>query len=261
MLRLFAPVLLLVAFAASQPAFAQDPTEILLRLDRLETENRRLTGDVEKMQFQVEQLQEQLKKSQADNELRFQDLEGGAAGTAPVKKQAEETPERTPQKSASTDGIEEQPLPGPVRSESSQDEPVNEQPQTKAASGPAADYEAAAALLEADSLPDAEAAFRAFLKAYPKDKNAPDAMFGLGESLFGRERYADAAEHYLDLTTKFPKSKRAPEGLLKLGMSLNALGAKQEACSTYDEVAKKYPKAPEGVKQALKRQRGNANCS
>jgi tol-pal system protein YbgF len=261
MLRLFAPVVFFATLMMSLSAFAQDPTEILLRLDRLESENRRLTGDVEKMQFQVEQLQEQLKKSQADNELRFQDIEGGAAGSAAPKKQAEETPARQPQKNASAEGIEEQPLPGPAKSDPAQSEPAAEQPQTKAASGPAADYEAAAALLEADNLPDAEAAFRVFLKAYPKDKNAPDAMFGLGESLFGRERYADAAEHYLDLTTKFPKSKRAPEGLLKLGMSLNALGAKQEACATYDEVAKKYPKAPEGVKQALKRQRGNANCS
>ncbi len=239
--RWFAPAFLLL-LAAAAPAAAQDPTEILLRLDRLESDNRRLTGDVEKMQFQIQRLEQQLKKAQADNELRFQDLEGGAAAPKP----------RPPKQPAADAGDEPLPDAPPV------DPPV-EKPRT-AGSGAKADYDSATALLDSENFADAEVAFRDFLKKYPKDKLAADATFGLGESLFARERYADAAEHYLNLTNQFPNARRAPEALLKLGMSLNALGARVEACSTYDEVAKKYPKADADVRQAVQRQRERAKC-
>ena len=46
--------LLLGAFGV--PAFAQDAAEMLLRLDRLESENRRLNGQIEEMSFQMRRL-------------------------------------------------------------------------------------------------------------------------------------------------------------------------------------------------------------
>jgi len=45
------------------------------RVNDLENEVRRLNGKVEELTFQLLEMQEQLRKLQADNELRFQDLE------------------------------------------------------------------------------------------------------------------------------------------------------------------------------------------
>ncbi len=70
--------LLLGAFGVS--ASAQDAAEMLLRLDRLESENRRLNGQVEEMSFQLRRLEDQLKRAQADADLRFRDLEQGRGG-------------------------------------------------------------------------------------------------------------------------------------------------------------------------------------
>jgi tol-pal system protein YbgF len=260
LLRLpFRAVLLCALVFAAAPALAQDPTEILLRLDRLEAENRRLNGDVEQMQFQIRRLEEQLKKFQADVDFRFSDLEGGAAKPPKKRTEAENPADAPPADIAETPPSD---LPADVAAvDQPPADPPSAEPKPAAKGGtPKADYDNAVALLEGESFQDAEVAFRAFLKAYPKDKLTPDALFGLGDSLFARERYADAAEHYLNLTNQFPKSGRAPEALLKLGMSLNALGARVEACSTYAEVTKKYPKAAAEVREAVKRQRQRADC-
>ena len=76
------------------PARAQDATELLLRLDKLEADNRRLNGQIEQLQFQARRQEDQLKRFQADADLRFKDLEGGKApSTRPAV-----SPPATPQK-------------------------------------------------------------------------------------------------------------------------------------------------------------------
>jgi tol-pal system protein YbgF len=58
------------------------------RVTELEEEIRKLSGTIEELNFQVLQMQEQLRKMQEDNEFRFQELEGGKgqAGAGTNKK-------------------------------------------------------------------------------------------------------------------------------------------------------------------------------
>ena len=57
------------------------------RVTQLEEEIRKLSGTIEELNFQVLQMQEQLRKMQEDNEFRFQELEKrGEAGAAGNKK-------------------------------------------------------------------------------------------------------------------------------------------------------------------------------
>ena len=55
------------------PAVAQD-----YRVDELQEQVRKLTGRVEELSFQLLQMEERLRKTQADNEFRFQELEDAA---------------------------------------------------------------------------------------------------------------------------------------------------------------------------------------
>ncbi|HRK25636.1 MAG TPA: tol-pal system protein YbgF, partial [Beijerinckiaceae bacterium] len=126
---------------------------------------------------------------------------------------------------------------------------------------PKGDFDIASAVLDRGELDAAEAAFRDFVKKYPKDKLKPDALFNLGESFYRRNRYREAAEQYLVITTEHGQSGRAAEAMLKLGMSLRGLGATAEACGTYGEVGKKYPKASAAVKQAVEREKKRAQCA
>ncbi len=71
-----------LAFAVgiAAPVRSQDAADILLRLDRLENENRRLNGQVEELMFQLRRTEDQLKRFQTDADTRFRDLEGGRGG-------------------------------------------------------------------------------------------------------------------------------------------------------------------------------------
>jgi len=63
-----------------------DPTAVTSLEDQL----RQMNGKIEELNFQVLQMQEQMRKQQEDNEFRFQQLEGGSQGgqtpAAPKKK-------------------------------------------------------------------------------------------------------------------------------------------------------------------------------
>lgn len=58
----------------------QTAAQLLVRIQDLEGQVRSLTGQIEGLQFQLTQLQTMLEKQAKDNELRFQDLEGGTPG-------------------------------------------------------------------------------------------------------------------------------------------------------------------------------------
>ncbi|MFD1328220.1 tol-pal system protein YbgF [Mycoplana ramosa] len=69
------------------PATGKADNEVVLaqandamRIGQLEEQIRSLNGRIEEMSFQLLQMQEQLRKTQEDNEYRFQDLESGKGG-------------------------------------------------------------------------------------------------------------------------------------------------------------------------------------
>lgn len=65
-------------------ARAQDASELVVRLNRLENVSRQLSGQIETLQYENRQLKEQLRKFQEDVEFRFQEGKGSAA--APTRK-------------------------------------------------------------------------------------------------------------------------------------------------------------------------------
>jgi tol-pal system protein YbgF len=107
----------------------------------------------------------------------------------------------------------------------------------------------------------AENGFRAFLQRFPGERLVPDAQYGLGESLFQRQRYRDAAEMFLAVSTKFDTHARAPDALLRLGQSLAAMGEREAACASLAEVMRKYPRASVAVRQGVDREQKRVRCS
>jgi tol-pal system protein YbgF len=133
-----------------------------------------------------------------------------------------------------------------------------------AASGPqsAKDaYDLAFASIQRKEYEQAEMGFRQFLQSYPRDRQAVDATYWLGESYLQRQRYREAAEQFLKISRESPKAAKAPDSLLKLGMSLNGLGAKEQACATYAKVGVDYPSASNTVRQGIVRERRRSGCA
>lgn len=283
---------------ASPAARAQDAADLILRLDRLEGENRRLTGRVEELQFQLRRVEDQLKRFQTDADTRFRDLEGGRGGAPrppvqPVQPVAPAPPAKRsdafdPAAGANAPGAPRplgsggvatppgMPLPGgalPPGGRPLQDGDVGApldvtgrrpvQPPVDPApqaNSPQASFAYAKSLVDRGDYEQAEGEFRTFLKSYPRDRRVSEATFWLGESYLRRTRYREAAEHFLTVTSKYSAAPRAPEAMLKLGISLRGLGANQEACGTFDQVVKKYPKASPSIRQAVEREKARAKC-
>src|SRR5262249_24772102 len=59
-----------------------DPGDLSVRLDRMESALRQLTGTIEQLQYRNQQLEMQLKRMQDDTEYRFQQM-GSPGGAAP----------------------------------------------------------------------------------------------------------------------------------------------------------------------------------
>ena len=58
----------------------------------LEDQLRQMNGKIEELNFQILQMQEQIRKQQEDNEFRFQQLEGGSGAKAPAQKKSDAAP-------------------------------------------------------------------------------------------------------------------------------------------------------------------------
>ncbi len=196
---------------------------LVLRLDAIEAETRRLTGIVEDLQFRVENIVRDGTRRIGDLEYRLVELEGGDVS------QLEET---------STLGIPDA-------------APVNP-----------GDVDAAAATSEEDAFDRALGAFRAgdhrtamgrfavFMEAYPASPLGSEARFWQGESHAAMAEWRDAAKAYLDSFTSAPEGRLAPQALQRLGKSLAELGQVSEACIALDEVPVRYPEAREAVEAA-----------
>ncbi len=264
---------------------------------QLEETIRQLNGKVEELTFQILQMQEQIRKTQEDNEFRFQELEKSKQGMAKPSKSgndvaaapADDQPAQdqaaqdqpadgqaaavdAPADVANTDpqlGSGEKPL-GSIKFDENGnpiggtvDQVIEADPQS--ASLPSSDnpeeiYRVAYDHVLAGEYKDAESGFRQHIDQFPADAQTADARYWLGESLAAQGKTRDAAEVFLNSQKDFPKSKKAPEMLFKLGVALVALDNKDVACATFSQVQKKYPKAGQALLKAVTEEQSKAGC-
>ncbi|MBX3566593.1 MAG: tol-pal system protein YbgF [Rhizobiaceae bacterium] len=268
-------------------AQASDP-----RVVSLEEQVRALNGTIEELNFQVLQLQEQLRKMQEDNEFRFQELEKrGDAGGKKDRTVASAPAAAPPEASAAQPGTVDEVIAGDTTSatQPGADGTLGAPPKTFGSlsvdengnvieEGAVAPSDGAAvAALPPSNDPEelyrnsyqfilsgdyaiAESGFRQHIERFPQDGRAADAHFWLGESLLGQKKYRDAAETFLNANKQYPKSKKAADMLLKLGISLIGLNQREVACATFGEVGKRYPNASAALKDRVKQEQARAAC-
>ncbi len=249
---------------------------------QLEEQIRLLSGKVEELNFQVLQMQEQVRKMQEDNEFRFQELEKSKQGS--VKQKSGDT-------DVATDAAPGDPVGSAIANDQNADadkngkgpkdlgtvtfdangNPVAGSVEQGAANGadtaslgdandPKELYKTAYDHVLAGEYPEAEKTFRQHIEQYPTDPQTADARYWLGESLASQDRHREAAEVLLAAQKDFPKAKKAPDMLLKLGVSLAALDNKDVACATFAQVVKKYPKASAALLDRVSAEQRNAGC-
>lgn len=104
-------------------------------------------------------------------------------------------------------------------------------------------YEEGIRLLNLGSFDQAGAHFEDLLAAYPQDPKSGQAQFWLGDMHFKLGRYEQAASAFLDSFRNWPEGAKAPDSLLKLGMTLATIGKAEEACLSFKQVVARYPGA------------------
>ena len=252
-------------------------TRHLLKLSEIEKQFQELTNKFEEINFKIDKLSSRLSKVQADNQLRFQQLENSQSVNKIVDNQ---------QTSSSLNENEEKILPGSsqpqdlgsisykdsatdaedqiTQSIESTSTIVTETFQSEEKILPDTSiekqYDFATSLLKVGDYNTAERAFREFVIVNSDHELAGSAQYWYAETFRIRQLYTDAASAYLEGYQKYPKSEKAPINLLKLGVSLVQIGEKDQGCLMITGVQKQYPKANQSVLQKAKYEEKKFEC-
>ena len=251
-------------------------TRHLLKLSEVEDQFRQLTNKFEEINFKLDKLSNRLSKIQADNQIRFQDIEAvmisGENATRLTSKIKTELNEELPGSSQPQDlgsisykdtetletsqQIQSVDTTGSVVTETFQaEEKILPQDLT-----PEKQYELATSFLKVGDYSTAERAFREFVLSNSEHKLAGSAQYWYAETFRIRQLYTDAASAYLEGYQKYPKGKKAPINLLKLGVSMVQIGEKDQGCKMINGVEIQYPKANQSVIQKAKYESKKFEC-
>ncbi len=86
--------------------------------------------------------------------------------------------------------------------------------------------------------------FQEYLKSYPDSELADNAQYWIGESYYGKQKFAEAIEAWNLLLKDYPSSDKLPDARVKKGMALEKLGRRSQALLEYRYVVDRYPNSP-----------------
>jgi len=264
----------------SQKGFDQNSEDVLtrhlLKLSEIESQFQELTNKFEEINFKLDKLSNRLSKVQADNQIRFLDIENVLSSgevnqkfTSKKKKQLEKILPGSSQPqdlgSISYKDTENNETTQKIQSVETTSSIVTETFEMEKNILPNVDpekqYKFATSFLKVGDYSTAERAFREFVKNNPEHKLAGNAQYWYAETFRIRQLYTDAATAYLEGYQKYPKGEKAPINLLKLGVSMVQIGEKEQGCKMIEGVEKQYPKANQSVLQKAKYESKKFECS
>jgi tol-pal system protein YbgF len=264
----------------SQKGFDENSEDVLtrhlLKLSEVESQFRELTNKFEEINFKIDKLSNRLSKVQADNQLRFQDIEtslsSGEVSQKLTSKPKEKLEKKLPGSSQPQDlgsisykDSETNETTQKIQSVETTSSVVTETFEAEQnllpSDTPEKQYEFAYSFLQVGDYSTAEKAFREFVTTNSEHKLAGNAQYWYAETFRIRQLYTDAATAYLEGYQKYPKGEKASINLLKLGVSMVQIGEKEQGCKMIDGVEKQYPKADKSTLQRAKFESKKYECS
>ena len=251
-------------------------TRHLLKLSEIENQFQELTNKFEEINFKLDKLSSRLSKVQADNQIRFQDIENIISSIGTDKQIKLKTKKKV--KESLPGSSQPQDL-GSITYKDTENGQTSQQIQSVDTTAtivtetfqaeqkilpnetPIKQYEFATSFLKVGDYNMAERAFREFVKTNSDHELAGNAQYWYAETFRIRQLYTDAASAYLEGYQKYPKGEKAPINLLKLGVSMVQIGEKEQGCKMIEGVEKQYPKANQSVLQKAKYESKKFECS
>ena len=251
-------------------------TRHLLKLSEIEKQFQELTNKFEKINFKIDKLSNRLSKVQADNQIRFQELENNSIISTDENRKITSLPKEETKK-VLPGSSEPQDL-GSISYKDTETNLSTQQTQSIESTGtivtetfeseekllpdvsPEKQYEFAMSFMQVGDYNTSERAFREFININSEHELAGSAQYWYAETFRIRQLYTDAASAYLEGYQKYPKGEKAPINLLKLGVSLVQMGEKDQGCLMITGVKKQYPKANQSVLQKAQYEEKKFDC-
>jgi tol-pal system protein YbgF len=241
-----------------QVAQASDP-----RVGQLEEQLRKLNGTVEDLNFQILQLQEQLRKIQEDYDFRLQELEkkSDASGKKTPKVAGDGTRPPAPDQTASDPNSVEGVIAGDTAKTTmdGNGEPaktfgvitVDKDGNVKSVESPGANVAAGGMPPAAGNSGTGTDNGGSIVAALPKTEDAEE-LYRNSYQLILSGDYSTAESGFRDHIARFPKSERAADAHFWLGEALLGQKKYRDAAETFLAAGKQYPKARKAPDTMLK---------
>ncbi|MBD1167878.1 tol-pal system protein YbgF [Pelagibacterales bacterium SAG-MED06] len=252
-------------------------TRHLLKLSEVEDQFRKLTNKFEEINFKLDKLSNRLSKIQADNQIRFQDIESSIS-SGEITTQLTSKPKIDTKNEILPGSSQPQDL-GTITYKDTETSETSQKIQSVDTTAtvltetfqaeekllpqdltPRKQYEFATSFLKVGDYTTAERAFREFVLDNGEHELAGSAQYWYAETFRIRQLYTDAASAYLEGYQKYPKGNKAPINLLKLGVSMVQIGEKDQGCKMINGVELQYPKANQSVIQKAKYESKKFEC-
>ena len=251
-------------------------TRHLLKLSEIEKQFQELTNKFEEINFKIDKLSNRLSKVQADNQIRFQELENNSIISTDENRKITSLPKEETKK-VLPGSSEPQDL-GSISYKDTETNLSTQQTQSIESTGtivtetfeseekllpdvsPEKQYEFAMSFMQVGDYNTSERAFREFINVNSEHELAGSAQYWYAETFRIRQLYTDAASAYLEGYQKYPKGEKAPINLLRLGVSLVQMGEKDQGCLMITGVKKQYPKANQSVLQKAQYEEKKFEC-
>jgi len=267
---------------SSNNSFDKDSEDVLtrhlLKLSEIENQFQELTNRFEEINFKLDKLSNRMSKVQADNQIRFQQLENKSITEITSNDEDKIVSSATEKQDEVLPGSSEPQDLGSISYKDTETNLSTQQTQSIDTTGtvvteefyseekllpnetPEKQYEFATSFLKVGDYNMAERAFNEFVNTNPNHELAGNAQYWYAETFRIRQLYTDAASAYLEGYQKYPKSTKGPINLLKLGVSLVQIGEKDQGCLMITGVQKQYPKAKQSVLQKAKYEEKKFEC-
>ena len=235
---------------ATTGASSSAVTDLLARVDTLESELAVLTGKVEQQGNSMRSVEMRLKSLEAAMNAQAASAVSTATPAATV------TPVSTKPVTKPATTVPSAAKPAPART-------AAVAKIARPATGDAFDdgYNYGYRLWEAKFFPDAQITLDETVKKYSKHPRASYARNLLGRAWLDDKKPATAVKIFYDNYKSDPRGDRAPESLFFLGSALTDLGKSAEACEAFGELAKAYPDAVTArLAERLATGRSRAKC-
>lgn len=208
-------------------------TELTLQLDGLKQENRKLRGEIETLNYSIEQLKRKQRDMYLDIDQRLSAMSGSVPASAPAATQQQ------PITSTTSSVASAEQTAASNNASSSQSSP----PATANKEQIKADYAAAYALLSPAQRRYKEAiqAFKDFLNKYPKSSLAGNAQYWLGEAHYVSQDNEAALQAFEEVVSDYPNSSKVPGALYKIGRIHQVKQDLDAARATFQRITQDYP--------------------